>query len=513
MENKNVNQEWAIFYQKMGLSIIPVEGKIPLIKWAKYQNEKATEEQIKEWWKQWPNASIGCVTGSVTSRLVLDIDGNPGELLADRVTGNTQSVRTRRGIQYHYTFPSGFTDKTTITGILPQVDTRGEGGIVILPPSKCSDGTYYEWIRNWETPLAEAPQWLLDLLTKKEQKVETTKEENKEPWIEEALGGAGEGDRHGTMLKLFGYYANKFPLSVAAAHIRQWNKNNVPPIEESTLEEQIKDLTLRFQKGEYTSHYTEKKERVIECISASTLVKKFSAPPKYLVPGLIPQGTRTIFAGWNGRGKSFVITDLAIEISRKKGHGKWLGQFPVEHGPVLYVDNENARNLASHRLSLLTQPKGLTVDDLNLEFIIGQHLKFTLEQDYKLLKDKIQEIKPVLVIIDSFASTNTVDEDSSKDMRYIMDDLALPLCEEFNTGILFIDHENKGQLGVKIVASKRTRGSGAKLDAADQGFSLDEQEGIVIFQHSKRRYTKRHPDFPIEMVDMNGGVVVRAMSI
>ncbi len=509
----NVNLEWALFYCKQGLSIIPVEGKIPLVRWSEFQNVKATEAQIQAWWKQYPNAAIGCCTGSISNRLILDVDGPLGQqALSGYQIPSTQLVRTRRGTQYHFRFPEGFKQKTTITGLLQEVDVRGEGGICILPPSKCSDNTYYEWINNWETPLAEAPEWLITLLSKKDDKLDI-KEENKEPWIEEVLEGASEGDRHAAMLKLFGYYANKFPLSVAAAHIRQWNKNNTPPIEEEKLESQIKDLTERFQKGEYTSHYVEKKERIIDRISASNLVKNYSSPPKYLVPQLIPHGTRTIFAGWNGRGKSMAITDLAIEISKKQGPRLWLQKFPVDAGTVLYIDNENPAHFISHRLTQLTRAKGITVNDLNLELIVGKHLKFTMEQDYELLKQHIKEIAPTLVIIDSFASTNTFDENDSNNMRRLMDDLALPICEEFKCGILFIDHENKGQAGVAMAPGKRTRGSGAKLDAADQGFSLDEQDGIVVFQHSKRRHTKRYPDFPIEIIDQNGGIIVKAMNI
>jgi hypothetical protein len=50
-------------------SVIPVRGdKIPYIKWEKYQNERATEEEVRGWWKKWPDAMIGIITGKISDK-------------------------------------------------------------------------------------------------------------------------------------------------------------------------------------------------------------------------------------------------------------------------------------------------------------------------------------------------------------------------------------------------------------------------------------------------------------
>lgn len=57
-----------------GMNIIPVEvnGKKPLIRWEGFQEERVTPEQIKGWWRRWPQANVGLLCGrinGVVSRL------------------------------------------------------------------------------------------------------------------------------------------------------------------------------------------------------------------------------------------------------------------------------------------------------------------------------------------------------------------------------------------------------------------------------------------------------------
>jgi len=69
---------WALRYMRLGYSVIPVDGKVPLVAWAEFQNRRATEAEIRGWWAKWPVANIGIVTGAVSGIIVLDVDGQPG---------------------------------------------------------------------------------------------------------------------------------------------------------------------------------------------------------------------------------------------------------------------------------------------------------------------------------------------------------------------------------------------------------------------------------------------------
>jgi archaellum biogenesis ATPase FlaH len=511
--NESIMLKWVLYYYDLGLAIIPVKAKTPLVRWKEYQTIRATKEQLIEWWDQWPDADIGCITGKITGRLVLDIDGPEG---AESVKGldipKTPSVRTRRGVQYHFAWPTVDIDKTTLAGVLKGVDCRGIGGYVKLPPSKCTDGTLYEWFPDrgiHEVLLAPAPQWLIDKLSEKRTQISDTSysQKTEDHWLSDTLEGVGLGERHEALLKVSGYYFNCMHPDVALQHIREWNKKNNPPIPDNELDEQLTDLQKRFQNGEYDSKYL-LEAKSFKLITAEEVVTNYAGRIDYLVEGLIPIGTSLIFGGWQGLGKTFVATDLVIEIARKKGSGRWLDSFTTKHGPVIYIDNEMGGNLTSYRLKQLLGPKGLTPNDLDLRYSIRNRIKFTNEKHYSKLIKEISAIRPVLVIMDSFASCHTLDENQSKDMRHFFDDLIAPICDQYKCTVMLVDHEGKGIAGIHQQGSKRLRGSGAKGDAVDSMISLDWQNGDLLFEHSKPRYQKKHDPFKIEIQDVSGGIKV-----
>ena len=72
---QNQKLEAAVKYQQAGFSVIPVKpNKKPFIKWEKYQHKRATEKQIREWWKRWPDANPAIVTGEISGVDVGDVD-------------------------------------------------------------------------------------------------------------------------------------------------------------------------------------------------------------------------------------------------------------------------------------------------------------------------------------------------------------------------------------------------------------------------------------------------------
>lgn len=194
--------DWALYYLSQGLPVFPVQGKIPLIKWGIYQERLPSEEEIKEWWGRWPLADIGMVTGPISSRLVVDIDSEEGERAISKFSvPSTLEVKTRRGRQLHFICSKFPEAKTTIVGLLPTVDVRGEGGYVKLPPSSFSDGSgRYAWGET--LAVSETPQWLVDLLINNSKPRVVTSSETS--WLQEKLKGLTNGNRNQTFCSLAG---------------------------------------------------------------------------------------------------------------------------------------------------------------------------------------------------------------------------------------------------------------------------------------------------------------------
>jgi hypothetical protein len=110
--------------------------------------------QLTRWWRRWPQANIGLVTGERAD--VLDVDGPAGRAALRRfAAGHDLSldgplVQTGTGWHYYLT-PTGSSNRA---GLLDHVDWRGRGGYVVAPPSRHGGGRRYRWLRP---PTAQLP--------------------------------------------------------------------------------------------------------------------------------------------------------------------------------------------------------------------------------------------------------------------------------------------------------------------------------------------------------------------
>jgi hypothetical protein len=165
MSNPNIAA--ALAYGKAGLFVFPILERTkdqPLIKqWGIRASCDAA--QITAWWTRWPDANIGlaCMKSGIG---VVDSDVPNGEAtllaIADNMDGElspTKSSRTPRGGRHR--FYKGRL-ATTAGKIGSNVDTRGvgsgNGGYVLLPPSRTAVGAY-KW--EAERPMAEIDPWVV----------------------------------------------------------------------------------------------------------------------------------------------------------------------------------------------------------------------------------------------------------------------------------------------------------------------------------------------------------------
>lgn len=113
----------------------------------------------------WPTANIGLATGHAFD--VLDLDGPEGlSAFLDLVPGyNHNGPISFTGKGFHLLFPvTGSGNRAKLKDV--PIDFRGDGGYIVAPPSVHPLGHEYRWAkgRNENTPMAETPQWLLDLV-------------------------------------------------------------------------------------------------------------------------------------------------------------------------------------------------------------------------------------------------------------------------------------------------------------------------------------------------------------
>ena len=134
-------------------------------------------EKIKYWWGMWPQANIGVRTGSESGIIVMDIDDETlaKEAIGDKEIPETLIQETGSGGR-HLVFSHPGKPVKSGTKIIAGVDSRADGGYIVVPPSLHKSGRNYEWLNAFKP--AEAPKWWVDLIDKASSPIHTARTDN-----------------------------------------------------------------------------------------------------------------------------------------------------------------------------------------------------------------------------------------------------------------------------------------------------------------------------------------------
>jgi hypothetical protein len=160
----------ALSVARNGKPVFPCRpgGKQPLTRRG-YIEATTDPRKIHLWWKRWPEANIGVPTGGRSGVLALDVDPDKGgeESLTHLEDSHDTLPETRThstgsgGMHYLFEYPEGSGIRNSTSKLAEGLDVRGEGGYIIVPPSRTTQP--YEVLDA--LPLAAPPEWLTETLT------------------------------------------------------------------------------------------------------------------------------------------------------------------------------------------------------------------------------------------------------------------------------------------------------------------------------------------------------------
>lgn len=155
----------ALDYAAAGMPVLPLEGKIPRNRGG-LTNASADVAEVAEWWRRWPDANVGVVTGQRSGFVVLDVDGPAGarslvDLERRRGEIRTAQVLTGSGGRHLWFRCPSEPVRNSAGAVGEGLDVRGEGGYVVAPPSIHETGNPYKWTRDLEH-VADCPSWLTE---------------------------------------------------------------------------------------------------------------------------------------------------------------------------------------------------------------------------------------------------------------------------------------------------------------------------------------------------------------
>ena len=176
--------EVALAYTRRGWSVVPMHSpadggcscgrgdcpavaKHPRVSWETRIEAPATAQEIEAWWRRWPDANVGIVTGRISGIVVLDVDPRSGGATALGALEEhwgalpiTPEVRTGGGGS-HLWFSCE--EKLPSAVLAPGLELKAERCVITAPPSVHATGHRYVWVaRRSPDDLAPAPvpEWV-----------------------------------------------------------------------------------------------------------------------------------------------------------------------------------------------------------------------------------------------------------------------------------------------------------------------------------------------------------------
>lgn len=142
----------ARWYAGRGIPVFPLQenSKVPRKGSAGFKDATTDAETVRAWWRANPASNIGMPTGAVSGYDVIDVDGPEAWPAIPLDLATLGRARTARPGGWHLFIAASGTGNRAHVGGVP-MDVRGEGGYVVLAPSRIGD-SYYHWIDPLENP-------------------------------------------------------------------------------------------------------------------------------------------------------------------------------------------------------------------------------------------------------------------------------------------------------------------------------------------------------------------------
>ena len=481
-------KQTALNYTKMGLMCLPAkkDDKHPLTGWKRIPKiELGTTSNYFDKFKNC-QPGIAIITGDRSNGLfVVDVDvkhmdGTEKLFEWQLEHGDFPKTWTAKSPSggYHYYFKSD-EDIGTREGLLGCIDIRGNGGLIIAPPT-IRDGKAYEWLDGLspeDIPIAEANKSVLDLATMKGRAERTSLSQN---YNSDDLDFS-EGHRHTAFNTLIGRLKKDGGLSDHDIEDMVRNKNSQidDPLSDEELESTVLGAIQRFDRKFKTKYETPKE---VSLVGLETVDPK---PVEWLIPNWIPAKKLTLIGAEGGTGKTNIWCSILGSLSR--------GEPCFFEDPATFEKRKPMRSIilsSEDEFAEIIVPR-LKKVNADLSMISGMEFTNPLFDEIKInsqtFEKMIHDYKPALVILDPYQSFMPFDANlnAQNQVRACLNPL-MRIGMETGTTFIFTMHTNKDR---DAYGRGRLSGSTDTYDFARSVFLIGKSKnGQLYLDHAKSNY-------------------------
>jgi len=489
----------ALWYADLGYEVFPCTPgrKSPLTEHG-LLDATTDVEQLDRWWREHPSANVAIRTDGL---LVVDVDGADNPWLRDdeerrrEVAAAPTSQTPRGGRQYFFRQPAGRGWRNTAGRLAEHVDTRGNGGYVLVAPSAV-EGRGYAWAEERElavapTRLPEPPAWLAELL-------DALAASNGV----DGAGGASrsnaipEGQRNGTLARLAGAM-RRIGMSRAEifAALQQVNADRCsPPLPLREVERTAASIA-RYEPDSISVAVIEDLWRQDFAsppppgpLSVQKLLRAYTQLRAPLIQGLLRRGETMNIIAPPKTGKSWLVLGLAMAIATGR---QWLGAFETVPSDVLSIDNALHLHTLAPRIPQVAEALQVGLDEI-AETIHLHSLRGQLRDIFALREyfDGIESGRFGLIVLDAMYRfmPREMDENDNGTMAGIYNHIDA-LADRLACSFVLIHHATKGNQSAKAVTDVGA-GAGSQSRATDTHLVLrpHEEPGAVVLEAAVRSW-------------------------
>lgn len=161
---------------------------------------------------------------------------------------------------------------------------------------------------------------------------------------------------------------------------------------------------------------------------------------QWLVEGLWTDQAVGILGGEPKCCKSFLALDLAVSVASGTA---CLRQFPVRRpGTVLLFPAEDSLPVVRQRLEGICAAAQVTLAACPIEVITAPALRLDLPADRQRLRDTVQRLRPVMLILDPLIRLHRLDENDASQIAALLSFLR-ELQREYKLAVLLVHHARK----------------------------------------------------------------------
>lgn len=496
--------EAAFELVERGFSIIPINPrtKKPMVTWADYQNETASEDDIIEWQKMCSRygippeeARIAIVTGKLSGMVIVDCDTPEAvEYCKQHNVWSPVRVKTKNGLHLYFAHPQDREYRPRVgsnsRGIdWPKVnglDFRGDGSYALCPPSKNyvpdvdngfsidDPSDWPEW-QGWpgleeevERPLdPNDPMSSLDMTDVRVLGVSMWEET--EDYVQERFPktlripsdqGNGRNERvfkfaaeqikhghYGQALEakvcdfMDTFYVERLPepeWKASCRSVEQMERTNHPERFEPTGE---------LKKPEAPKEQPKKAEPQVKLLTLDQIEAELQGHKKrYIIPPLLPAASIVQVVGYTGHGKTFFQQLLMYGMNTGANE---IGPWQInEHPNVLYLDYEQGastiyRRARDYAKILGQQPPNGPVKMFARSLNPKMDMNLSDKEGRRNLYRLIEATDPKVIVIDTVRTAFlTLEENDAKGWKPI-NEMLKRFRDEFGITTVMMQHRNK----------------------------------------------------------------------